>query len=146
MKEVNSSEVNKTNGDIFDRINNLQSELNSLNIGLPEDHSTINETETTAKIKYVEENLWEKMARYGHKISFGKDISALFNYMRDPLVPLFRKALIVAALIYFISPVDAIPDFAPFIGFLDDLGVITALLKYLGSELIPYYPAKYSVT
>lgn len=40
---------------------------------------------------------------------------------------------------YFIFPVDTIPDFAPLVGYLDDLGVITATLRFLGSELLPYY-------
>jgi len=31
----------------------------------------------------------------------------------------------------------------PLFGYLDDLGVITALLKYLGSELMTYYPTGY---
>lgn len=95
--------------------------------------------ETEEKIKFVEGNLWTKLERVGKKISFAKDILALFNYMRDPFVSWHRKAIVVAALIYFISPIDAIPDIAPLIGYLDDLGVITALMKYLGSELIPYY-------
>jgi len=97
------------------------------------------ETETAEKIKYIEENLWEKLERVGKKISFAKDILALVNYMRDPYVSWHRKAIVVAALIYFISPIDTIPDIAPLVGYLDDLGVITALLKFLGHELIPYY-------
>ncbi|KAA0248304.1 MAG: DUF1232 domain-containing protein, partial [Chlorobiota bacterium] len=36
-----------------------------------------------------------------------------------------------------------IPDLTPLFGYLDDLGVITALLKYLGSELLSYYPDGY---
>ncbi|HSD64286.1 MAG TPA: YkvA family protein [Ignavibacteriaceae bacterium] len=97
------------------------------------------ERETEEKAKFVEENLWEKLERVGKKISFAKDILALVRYMRDPLVSWHRKAIVVGALIYFISPVDAIPDIAPLIGYLDDLGVITAVLKFLGHELIPYY-------
>jgi len=89
--------------------------------------------------EYVEENLWEKVERIGRKISFAKDIKALFNYMTDPSVAWYRKSIVVGALIYFISPIDAIPDIAPLIGYLDDLGVLTAVLKYMGSELIPYY-------
>lgn len=89
--------------------------------------------------EYVEERLWEKVERIGRKISFAKDIKALFNYMTDPSVSWYRKSIVVGALIYFISPIDAIPDIAPLIGYLDDLGVITAVLKYMGSELIPYY-------
>jgi uncharacterized membrane protein YkvA (DUF1232 family) len=101
------------------------------------------ETETAEKIKYIEENLWEKLERVGKKISFAKDILALVNYMRDPYVSWHRKAIVVAALIYFISPIDTIPDIAPLIGYMDDLGVITALLKFLGHELIPYYENDY---
>lgn len=89
--------------------------------------------------EYVEEKLWEKVERIGRKISFAKDIKALFNYMIDPSVTWYRKSIVVGALIYFISPIDTIPDIAPLIGYLDDLGVITAVLKYMGSELIPYY-------
>jgi uncharacterized membrane protein YkvA (DUF1232 family) len=50
-----------------------------------------------------------------------------------------RKAIVIGALIYFISPVDSIPDISPLIGYLDDLGVITALIKYLGHELTSFY-------
>lgn len=94
-------------------------------------------------VRYVEENLWSKLERVGKKISFAKDIIALVNYMRDPFVTWHRKAIVVGALIYFISPIDAIPDIAPLVGYLDDLGVITALMKYLGSELTPYYQPGY---
>jgi uncharacterized membrane protein YkvA (DUF1232 family) len=99
--------------------------------------------DTSEKIKFVESNIWTKLEAVGKKISFAKDILALVNYMRDPYVSWHRKAIVVGALIYFISPIDAIPDIAPLIGYLDDLGVITALMKFLGSELIPYYQPGY---
>lgn len=89
--------------------------------------------------EYVEERLWEKVERSGTKIRFAKDVKALYHYMRDKYVPWYRKAIVVTALIYFISPIDAVPDFAPFFGYLDDLGVILAAIKYLGSEIVPYY-------
>ncbi len=95
------------------------------------------------KAEYVEENLWYKLEKVGKKISFAKDIMALFSYLQDSFVSWHRKAIVIAALIYFISPIDTIPDVAPLFGYLDDLGVITALLKFLGSELIPYYEAGY---
>src|SRR5690606_38598770 len=101
------------------------------------------QAETEEKIHFVEENLWTKLQRVGKKISFAKDVLALYNYMRDPFVSWHRKAIVVAGLVYFISPIDTIPDISPLIGYLDDLGVITALLKYLGSELAPYYEPEY---
>ena len=87
----------------------------------------------------VEERLWDKVAREGSKIRFMKEVRALYRYMRDKNVPWYRKTVIVGALIYFISPIDLIPDFIPIIGYLDDLGVIMAAVKFLGKELIPYY-------
>jgi uncharacterized membrane protein YkvA (DUF1232 family) len=101
------------------------------------------EKETAGRIEFVESNIWTKLEAVGKKISFARDILALVNYMRDPIVSWHRKAIVVAALIYFISPIDAIPDLTPFFGYLDDLGVIMALLKFLGSELIPYYDPGY---
>jgi len=101
------------------------------------------EEEVHEKIEYVDENLWGKLEKSGKRISFAKDILALYKYMKDPLVKWYRKAIVVAGLIYFIVPIDAIPDMTPFFGYLDDLGVITALLKYLGSELTSYYPEGY---
>lgn len=87
----------------------------------------------------VEERLWDKLERVGKKINFAKDIKALYRYMRDRYVPWYRKSIVIGALIYFISPIDAVPDLAPLVGYLDDLGVVTAILKFMGSELIPYY-------
>ncbi len=101
------------------------------------------EDDTSEKIEYIESNIWTKLEAVGKKISFAKDILALVNYMRDSYVSWHRKVIVVGALIYFISPIDTIPDLAPLFGYLDDLGVIAALLKFLGSELIPYYKPGY---
>ncbi len=98
-----------------------------------------NEESADEGAKYVEENLWQKVERVGKKISFAKDLMALYNYMMDSGVSWHRKSIVIAALVYFISPIDAIPDLAPLFGYLDDLGVITAVLKFLGSELTAYY-------
>jgi len=88
---------------------------------------------------YIEENLWTKVERLGRKLSFANDIKALYNYFTDSSIPWYRKSIVIVALIYFITPIDTIPDIAPLIGYLDDLGVITAVIKYMGSELIPFY-------
>ena len=87
----------------------------------------------------VEEKLWEKVERTGKKVSFIKDVLALYKYMMDENVQWYRKSIVVGALIYFITPIDLVPDILPLVGYMDDLGVITAVLKYLGHELIPYY-------
>ncbi len=87
----------------------------------------------------VESKLWVKLEKVGEKISFAKDLMALYRYLVDGGIGWQRKAVVAGALIYFIVPFDAIPDLAPLFGYMDDLGVIGATLKFLGSELIPYY-------
>lgn len=59
---------------------------------------------------------------------------------RDPRVSKIDKALVVAALAYTAVPADAIPDFIPFLGQLDDVVVVGVALARLvnncGVELI----------
>lgn len=54
----------------------------------------------------------------------------LYVLLRDPTVPAWAKISIVITLAYFISPIDAIPDFLPG-GYIDDLGAMTLLLGQL---------------
>ena len=42
---------------------------------------------------------------------------------------------VVAALIYFVNPLDFIPDFIPVIGQLDDIFVLSYLIKMLNKEI-----------
>jgi uncharacterized membrane protein YkvA (DUF1232 family) len=87
----------------------------------------------------VNENFEEKLERVGKKLRFAQDLLALFRYFMDVNVAWQRKTVVVASLLYFISPIDAIPDLAPFVGYLDDFGVILAVTKYMSTELAPYY-------
>jgi uncharacterized membrane protein YkvA (DUF1232 family) len=53
-----------------------------------------------------------------------------WRLFRDKRVPLYLKAMLVTAVIYFISPVDLIPELLnPFIGFVDDIVVISLAMK-----------------
>jgi uncharacterized membrane protein YkvA (DUF1232 family) len=92
------------------------------------------------EIKEVSENLDNKIRTSKRSISkvLGH-LKALKNYMLDKDVKWVRKSVVVAALLYFITPIDAMPDIAPFVGFLDDIGVIAFTIKFLGSEISKYY-------
>jgi uncharacterized membrane protein YkvA (DUF1232 family) len=47
-----------------------------------------------------------------------------FAYL-SPKTPSWARRIILGAFAYLVSPIDSIPDLAPFIGFTDDLGVIS---------------------
>ena len=77
---------------------------------------------------YSEDSFWEKIK--GCLKSAGKELIykalQLYYVMMRPDCPIYIKGGIIAALGYFISPLDIIPDFIPFVGFTDDLGVVAA--------------------
>jgi uncharacterized membrane protein YkvA (DUF1232 family) len=64
----------------------------------------------------------------------------LFYLFKDKDVPKSSKTIIVAALAYFIFPVDSIPDVTPIIGYSDDLGVLymslMQLIKYITPDIL----------
>lgn len=51
-------------------------------------------------------------------------------YFRDGSVSLGHKLLGLLAVLYVVSPIDLVPDFAPFIGWLDDVGVLALIAGY----------------
>jgi uncharacterized membrane protein YkvA (DUF1232 family) len=53
-------------------------------------------------------------------------------------VPWVTIAAIVGALVYVLSPLDAIPDIIPFLGFVDDAAVIGCCLKFIQGDLEVY--------
>lgn len=55
----------------------------------------------------------------------------LWDYFNSGRASNAEKLLVVAALLYLISPVDLVPDWIPGAGLLDDLGVAAMVLDYV---------------
>lgn len=53
--------------------------------------------------------------------------------------PGWAKNIIIGAIGYFLSPLDAVPDLTPFLGFTDDFGVLSfglvAIACYINDEV-----------
>jgi uncharacterized membrane protein YkvA (DUF1232 family) len=68
-------------------------------------------------------------------------LTALIRLTRDYFnksytdVPWQTIVLAIAALIYFVSPIDLIPDFIPGVGYLDDAGVISLVVASIKADL-----------
>ena len=79
---------------------------------------------------FSEDSFWDKIK--GVLKSAGLELIykalQLYYAMQNPNCPMTVKAGIIAALGYFISPIDLIPDFIPVVGFTDDLAAIGAAL------------------
>lgn len=74
----------------------------------------------------------EKIGRMPRKASCAviRNAVTLYVLLRESDAPAWAKVSIVAALAYFISPIDAIPDFLPG-GYIDDLAAMALLLGQL---------------
>ena len=71
------------------------------------------------------EDLWE-------------NVLALWAMVKDPEAGLASKAIAVGALLYLVSPMDAIPDVIPVLGLSDDAAVILAAVGALSYQLLKY--------
>lgn len=57
-----------------------------------------------------------------------------WRLLRDPRIPSWPKLLVPLAALYVISPVDALPDLIPLLGWVDDaslIGVVLAVIAML---------------
>ncbi|MDR7071148.1 YkvA family protein [Fictibacillus barbaricus] len=74
----------------------------------------------------------------------GEQVKALVrlvkSYKRGDYRNISKKSmvLIVASLLYFVSPIDAVPDFLIGVGLLDDATVLAFLFKTLSSEIAAF--------
>jgi uncharacterized membrane protein YkvA (DUF1232 family) len=86
---------------------------------------------------YSEEKFWRKLKKYATKAGAEVIEKALCLYeaLRDADTPAWAKTTIIAALGYFISPVDAILDVTPVVGYADDLGALAIAFTMVAAHI-----------
>ncbi len=85
----------------------------------------------------VDRGFWPKMRRVAAKVPFAKEALSVWYCAKDDETPIAAKGMMLAALAYFVLPVDAIPDFIAGLGYTDDAAVFTALMAIVGRNLKP---------
>ena len=65
-----------------------------------------------------------------------KEILILYYGLRDSRTTILSKLPAILSVIYLLSPVDLIPDFIPFFGYIDDVVVVPLLLN-VAVRLLP---------
>ena len=83
----------------------------------------------------VRNGLIPKLRRVAAKIPFAADVLSLWYCARDVETPATAKGLVLAALAYFVLPMDVVPDIIVGIGFTDDAAVIAAVLAIVGRNI-----------
>jgi len=94
-----------------------------------------------------EEKIMGKM-KDKNLLRFIEDVKLFFMMLKDFFtrkyteVPVGTIVAIASSLLYVLSPVDIIPDFIPFVGYLDDAGVIGLCLKFVKTDIDKYKASK----
>lgn len=83
----------------------------------------------------VRAGFWSKVRKAARHIPFMEDVIAAYFCALDPQVPLRVRASLLAALAYFIAPVDAIPDFIVGLGYTDDISVLLGVMALVGTSI-----------
>jgi|SRR6478735_6622386 len=76
----------------------------------------------------VRADFWPTVKRALRHIPFIEDVVAAYYAMLDHETPVAARLTIIAALAYFVTPFDIIPDFILGFGFIDDASVLMAAL------------------
>ena len=81
----------------------------------------------------------EKVRRFVRRAGNPVIVRALVLYycLEDPDTPKWACLIIKGALVYFVMPIDAIPDFIPFTGFADDLAVLVLAMAVVVIHIKP---------
>ncbi|MFC5505251.1 YkvA family protein [Bosea massiliensis] len=83
-----------------------------------------------------------RLKRVAKRIPFSEDLLAAWICARDPSTPRRVRMTLLAALGYFVLPLDALPDIMPLLGFTDDAAVIAAAVAAVAGSITPEHREK----
>ena len=106
--------------------------------------AAMTEAEVAEAAERVERDFLGKLVRVLARLNRDVALRLLTGFfaMKDPAVPLAAKGGFAAILLYFINPLDLIPDLTPVVGYLDDAGVIAAAWMYLAGHVTEAHRAR----
>ncbi|KHD35626.1 hypothetical protein NL50_12805 [Clostridium acetobutylicum] len=78
----------------------------------------------------------KKVRKFKKKTGLKRKLEILYLAYRRKDVPWYAKLIAIIVVGYVLSPIDLIPDFIPFVGYLDDL-IIVPIGISLAIRLIP---------
>jgi uncharacterized membrane protein YkvA (DUF1232 family) len=89
----------------------------------------------------VRRDFWAKLKRFAGMVPFVDDLVAAYYCALDPATPMRVRGMLLAAIAYFILPVDIIPDMIAGLGFADDAALLTAVIGLVASHITPTHRA-----
>jgi curved DNA-binding protein CbpA len=102
--------------------------------------------------QYVNDGSFSKKIKKASNVfkNILQDVQELYSLFNDAVKSRYKLhpmnlGIIGGGLVYFIIPTDLIPDFIPFIGFIDDMTILTTIINALREELAKYRSWKRSL-
>lgn len=94
--------------------------------------------------EYSEEGFWHKVSSVARKAGQAALNPALRMYFaaQDSDTPVWARTTIYGALGYFISPIDALPDFTPLLGYTDDITLMAGAVAIVAAHIKPEHRAR----
>lgn len=89
------------------------------------------------RARRVRARFWSTARRAARQIPFMDEVVAAYFCAMDPKTPLKVRGILLAALAYFVLPLDTIPDLLALVGFSDDVAVLTAAFAMVRSHITP---------
>ena len=91
--------------------------------------------EAAEKEAHVRARFWPTVRKALRFVPFIEEVVAAYYAMLDSRTPARARLTLIAALAYFVSPFDMVPDFLLGLGFLDDASVLAAALAAVRSSI-----------
>lgn len=104
-------------------------------------HAESDTARMQAHERMVRNGFWRKFARQAGRLPFAEDLLAAYYCALDQQTPLKVRAMLLAALAYFVMPFDSVADILPILGFADDAAVLAAALKLVIGSIRPEHRA-----
>lgn len=97
----------------------------------------VDAAEDARREERVRDKFWRTARRAARHIPFMEDVAAGYFAALDRNTPARVRGTLLAALAYFVMPIDMIPDFIVGFGFTDDLAVLTAAMAAIRGHIKP---------
>ena len=94
----------------------------------------------------VKKGFWNKLKRNLARIPKADEVVAAYYAAFDSNTPFRTKAMLLAALAYFVMPIDVVPDFILGLGFTDDMTVLLTAFGLIRSNVTEEHREKARAT
>lgn len=94
------------------------------------------------KHRNVKVGFWPKFRKFVGKVPFSDDLLAAYYCAFDDKTPRRVRGVLLAALAYFIMPIDFVPDFILGLGFSDDATVLMTAFGLVSQYVKPKHKDK----